>query len=201
VGNAAATQPARRVCQGRGRAPCCEASRLETDEDAWRLEESLVAFVESVWQEPDEGIWVMAWVAVDRAIKAVERFGLQGPAKRWREVRAEIHADVCRNGFDREIGSFVQYYGSKLLDASLLMMPLVGFLPATDPRVLGTVEAIQKHLMSDGLVARYQTTPELDGLPPGEGAFLPCTFWLTLPRPSRAPQGELTTPAATPAAR
>jgi GH15 family glucan-1,4-alpha-glucosidase len=164
---------------------------LEADEDAWRVEQSLVAFVESAWQEPDEGIWevrgprrpfthskVMAWVAVDRAVKAVERFRLEGPSKRWREVRAEIHADVCRNGFDREIGSFVQYYGSKLLDASLLMMPLVGFLPATDPRVLGTVEAIQKHLMSDGLVARYQTTRELDGLPPGEGAFLPCTFWL-----------------------
>ena len=93
-------------------------------------------------------------------------------------MRDAIHADVCRNAFDREVGGFVQYYGAKLLDASLLMIPLMGFLPATDPRMIGTVEAIEKHLMSDGLVARYQTAPELDGLPPGEGTFLPCTFWL-----------------------
>ena len=120
----------------------------------------------------------MAWVALDRAVKAVQRFGLEGPVERWRAVRDAIHADVCRHAFDREIGGFVQYYGAKLLDASLLMIPLVGFLPATDPRMIGTVEAIEKHLMSDGLVARYQTAPELDGLPPGEGTFLPCTFWL-----------------------
>jgi GH15 family glucan-1,4-alpha-glucosidase len=164
---------------------------LEADENAWRVEINLLEFVESAWQKPDDGIWevrgprrlfthskVMAWVALDRAVKAVERFGLEGPVERWRGVRAAIHDDVCRNGFDPEIGAFIQYYGSKLLDASLLMIPLVGFLPATDPRMLGTVEAIQKHLVSDGLVARYQTTKELDGLPPGEGAFLPCTFWL-----------------------
>jgi GH15 family glucan-1,4-alpha-glucosidase len=164
---------------------------LEADEDAWQVEGNLVEFVESAWREPDQGIWevrgprrpfthskVMAWVALDRAVKAVERFRLQGPVERWRAVRAAIHDDVCRNGFDREIGGFVQYYGSKVLDASLLMIPLVGFLPATDPRMLGTVEAIQKHLTSDGLLARYQTTPQLDGLPPGEGAFLACTFWL-----------------------
>ncbi|MGH7347382.1 MAG: glycoside hydrolase family 15 protein, partial [Candidatus Rokuibacteriota bacterium] len=164
---------------------------LEADEDAWRVEGNLVEFVESAWREPDEGIWevrgprrlfthsrVMAWVAVDRAVKAVERFGLDGPVARWRGVRAAIHDDVCRNGFDPGMGAFVQHYGSKLLDASLLLIPLVGFLPATDPRMLGTVAAIRKHLTSDGLVARYQTTPELDGLPPGEGAFLACTFWL-----------------------
>jgi GH15 family glucan-1,4-alpha-glucosidase len=164
---------------------------LEADENAWRVEGVLVEFVESAWHKPDQGIWevrgprrpfthskVMAWVALDRAVKAVERFGLEGPVERWRGVRAAIHDDVCRNGFDSGLGAFVQYYGSKLLDASLLMIPLVGFLPAKDPRMLGTVDAIQKHLMSDGLVARYQTTPELDGLPPGEGAFLPCTFWL-----------------------
>ena len=164
---------------------------LEADENAWRVESNLVEFVESVWQKPDEGIWevrgprrpfthskVMAWVALDRAVKAVERFGLEGPVERWRAVRAAIHDDVCRNGFDPEIGAFVQSYGSKLLDASVLMIPLVGFLPATDPRMLGTVEAIQKHLVSDRLVARYQTTQEIDGLPPGEGAFLPCSFWL-----------------------
>ena len=120
----------------------------------------------------------MAWVALDRAVKAVERFGLDGPVERWRNVRAAIHADVCEHGFDRELGAFVQYYGSKLLDASLLMIPLVGFLPAKDPRVLGTVEAIRRRLTTDGLVARYQTVPELDGLPPGEGAFLACSFWL-----------------------
>ena len=176
---------------------------LEADEDAWRVEGNLVEFVESAWQKPDEGIWevrgprrpfthskVMAWVALDRAVKAVERFGLEGPVERWRAVRATIHNDVCRNGFDREIGAFVQYYGSKLLDASLLMIPLVGFLPATDPRMLGTVAAIQGHLTSDGLVARYQTTPELDGLPPGEGAFLPCTFWLADNLALQGRQGE-----------
>jgi GH15 family glucan-1,4-alpha-glucosidase len=176
---------------------------LEADEDAWRVEGNLVEFVESAWQEPDEGIWevrgprrpfthskVMAWVALDRAVKAVERFGLEGPVERWRAVRGAVHDDVCRNGFDRELGAFVQYYGSKLLDASLLMIPLVGFLPATDPRMLGTVAAIQKHLTSDGLVARYQTTPELDGLPPGEGAFLPCTFWLADNLALQGRQGE-----------
>ena len=170
---------------------CARRVGLEADEDAWRVEGNLVEFVESAWQQPDEGIWevrgprrlfthskVMAWVALDRAVKAVERFGLEGPVGRWRAVRATIHEDVCRNGFDRGLGAFVQYYGSKLLDASLLMIPLVGFLPATDPRMLGTVDAIRKHLTSDGLVARYQSTPELDGLPPGEGAFLACTFWL-----------------------
>jgi GH15 family glucan-1,4-alpha-glucosidase len=164
---------------------------LEADEDAWRVESNLVEFVESAWREPDEGIWevrgprrpfthskVMAWVALDRAVKAVERFGLEGPVERWRHVRAAIHDDVCAHGFDRGIGAFVQSYGSTLLDASLLMIPLVGFLPATDPRMLGTVEAIRRHLTSDGLVARYQTVPDLDGLPPGEGAFLACSFWL-----------------------
>jgi GH15 family glucan-1,4-alpha-glucosidase len=119
----------------------------------------------------------MAWVAVDRAVKAVERFGLEGPVARWRDLRSVIHEDVCQ-GYDPELGAFVQYYGSKLLDASLLMIPLVGFLPATDPRMLGTVRAIEQHLVTDGLVARYHTVPDVDGLPPGEGAFLPCTFWL-----------------------
>jgi GH15 family glucan-1,4-alpha-glucosidase len=120
----------------------------------------------------------MAWVAVDRAVKAVERFGLEGPVDRWRRLRDVIHEDVCRQGYDADLGAFVQSYGSKLLDASLLMIPLVGFLPATDPRMLGTVRAIQQHLVADGFVARYQTLPHVDGLPPGEGAFLPCTFWL-----------------------
>jgi GH15 family glucan-1,4-alpha-glucosidase len=170
---------------------CARRVGLEPDENAWRVERAMVQFVESAWEDPDEGLWevrgsrrlfthsrVMAWVAVDRAVKAVERFGLEGSVDRWRRLRAMIHDDVCRRGYDPGIGAFVQYYGSKLLDASLLMIPLVGFLPASDPRVLGTVRAIQQHLVTDGFVARYQTVPDVDGLPPGEGAFLPCTFWL-----------------------
>jgi GH15 family glucan-1,4-alpha-glucosidase len=164
---------------------------LDFDENAWRVEQAMVQFVESAWQEPDEGIWevrgprrpfthsrVMAWVAVDRAVKAVERFGLAGPVDRWRRLRRAIHDDVCRAGYDPALGAFVQYYGSALPDASLLMIPLVGFLPATDPRMLGTVKLIEQRLVTEGLVARYQTLPHVDGLPPGEGAFLPCSFWL-----------------------
>jgi GH15 family glucan-1,4-alpha-glucosidase len=108
----------------------------------------------------------------------VERYGLDGPVERWRGLRSTIHEDVCRAGYDPSLGAFVQYYGSKVPDASLLMIPLVGFLPATDPRMLGTVKVIQQRLVSDGFVARYNTVPHVDGLPPGEGAFLPCTFWL-----------------------
>jgi GH15 family glucan-1,4-alpha-glucosidase len=111
-------------------------------------------------------------------VKAVERFGLEGPAGRWRAAHDQIHADVCANGYDPELGAFVQSYGARLLDASLLMIPLVGFLPAEDPRMRGTVKAIEDRLTTDGFVARYRTTPEVDGLPPGEGAFLPCSFWL-----------------------
>jgi GH15 family glucan-1,4-alpha-glucosidase len=170
---------------------CARRHGLPHDQNAWRLQQALVEYVERAWKEPDEGIWevrgprrhfthskVMAWVALDRALKSVERYGLPGPAERWRHVRAAIHEDVCARGFDPELGAFVQYYDGRLLDASLLMIPLVGFLPATDPRVLGTVRAIQAHLSDDGFVARYATVPEVDGLPPGEGAFLPCSFWL-----------------------
>jgi len=120
----------------------------------------------------------MAWVALDRAVRMVERFEPEGPLDRWRALRAKIHDDVCRQGFNAGRNAFVQYYGANELDASLLMIPLVGFLPATDPRVVGTVAAIQRDLMSDGLVRRYSTRPGVDGLPAGEGAFLPCTFWL-----------------------
>jgi GH15 family glucan-1,4-alpha-glucosidase len=164
----------------------------ELGEDAWRLQGLLMGFVEAHWREPDQGIWevrgprrhfthskVMAWVAVDRAVKAVERFGLKGPLERWRALRAAIHDDVCGSGFSVARNAFVQHYGGDALDASLLMIPLVGFLPATDPRVVGTLEAIQRELMADGLVMRYATAETgVDGLPPGEGAFLPCTFWL-----------------------
>jgi GH15 family glucan-1,4-alpha-glucosidase len=120
----------------------------------------------------------MAWVAFDRAVKAVERFGLDGELERWRALRALVHAQVCREGYDAQRNTFVQHYGAKKLDASLLMIPLVGFLPAEDSRVGGTVAAIQAELSVDGLIRRYSTDEGLDGLPPGEGAFLPCSFWL-----------------------
>jgi len=164
---------------------------VEASADAWSMQRLLVEFVEQHWREPDDGIWevrgprrqfthskVMAWVALDRAVQAVEKFGLDGPVERWRSVRQEIHDDVCRNGFDAERNTFTQYYGSHELDASLLMIPLVRFLPATDPRMLGTVAAIKHELMEDGFVMRYRTESPVDGLPSGEGAFLACTFWL-----------------------
>jgi GH15 family glucan-1,4-alpha-glucosidase len=161
------------------------------DENAWRLEKALVTYLESAWIEPDEGLWevrgprrqfthskVMAWVALDRAVKGVEAFGLDGPLDRWRAVRDAIHRDVCDKGYNRAVGAFVQSYGSDQLDASLLMVPLVGFLPATDERVRGTLAAIESRLSFDGFVARYRTAPEIDGLPPGEATLLLCSFWL-----------------------
>ena len=122
----------------------------------------------------------MCWVAFDRAIKVAETFGFEGPLDRWRAVRDEIHASVCANGFIASRNAFTQYYGGTELDASLLLVPLVGFLPPDDPRVAGTTAAIERELLADGFVMRYRTeaAPEVDGLPPGEGAFLPCTYWL-----------------------
>ncbi len=164
---------------------------LPPDENAWRVQRVLMDFLESAWAKPDDGIWevrgprrhfthskVMAWVAMDRAVKAVESFGGDGPVERWRKVRTAIHNEVCGKGFNPDRNAFVQYYGATELDASLLMIPLVGFLPPEDPRVRGTVEAIEKNLIQDGFVARYATKQELDGLPEGEGVFLPCSFWL-----------------------
>ncbi len=164
---------------------------IETDAQSWGLERHLVEYVIDHWREPDEGIWevrgprrhfthskVFAWVAMDRAVRAVEKFGLEGPVERWREVRDEIRAEVLEKGFDTERQTFTQYYGSKELDASLLMLPLVHFLPATDERMRGTVAAIKGDLMPDGLVLRYRSDQTDDGLPPGEGTFLACTFWL-----------------------
>ncbi len=165
---------------------------IPPDPFAWALQQSLMEFLESRWREPDEGIWevrgprrhfthskIMAWVAADRAVKAVERFGLDGPAERWRRLREEIRDEVCERGWDGARQTFTQYYGSAELDAALLMMPLVGFLPANDPRVQGTVAAIERELCEDGFVYRYsQSDDTVDGLPPGEGAFLACTFWL-----------------------
>jgi GH15 family glucan-1,4-alpha-glucosidase len=158
---------------------------------AWKFQRSLLGHLETVWREPDEGIWevrsgrrhftyskVMAWVAFDRGIKAVEVFGLEGPVDRWRRVRAEIHEEVCRRAFRPDLGSFAQAYDSDLLDASALLIPQVGFLPPEDVRVRGTVEAIERKLVRGGFVLRYDTAATDDGLPPGEGAFLPCSFWL-----------------------
>ena len=166
-------------------------SKLGSSKDAWDLERGLLDHLETVWEEADHGIWeargdrrrfthskVMAWVAFDRAIKTVEQFGADGPVERWRALRATIHDQVCRFGFNPEVGAFVQSYGSKHLDAAALLIPLVGFLPVDDPRVRSTIEAIQRHLVVDGLVMRYDSHSGLDGLPPGEGAFLPCGFWL-----------------------
>jgi GH15 family glucan-1,4-alpha-glucosidase len=164
---------------------------LRGNEDMWRLEKGLIKCLERRWREPDKGIWeirgparhfthskVMAWVAMDRAVKIVERFGHPGDSAKWQAVRDEIHAQVCEAGFDRGLNSFVQYYGSKDPDASLLMLPLVGFLPATDPRIRGTIDFIQRRLLHDGFVRRYPTESGVDALPSGEGAFLICTFWL-----------------------
>jgi GH15 family glucan-1,4-alpha-glucosidase len=164
---------------------------LARKEYFWPLEKALTEFVASHWSDPDEGIWevrgprrhfthskVMAWVALDRAVKGIERFGLPGPLDRWRQLRSQIHSEVCRKGYDSERKSFTQYFGSKDLDASLLMIPLVGFLPPQDERVRGTVAAIEHDLWRNGFVIRYPTKTHVDGLPPGEGAFLPCTFWL-----------------------
>jgi GH15 family glucan-1,4-alpha-glucosidase len=159
---------------------------------AWAIQRALMEHLEGRWSEPDEGIWevrgprrhfvhskVMAWVAFDRAVAAVELSGLEGPGNKWREQRDQIHREVCEKGYNAERGSFVQYYGTDAVDGALLLIPQVGFLPPTDPRVVGTVERVERELLVDGLVARYLTQEQgTDGLPPGEGAFLACTLWL-----------------------
>ncbi|MEU2082746.1 glycoside hydrolase family 15 protein [Streptomyces albus] len=167
---------------------------IPPSEDAWRLQSALMDFLESNWREPDNGIWevrgppqhfthskVMAWAAADRAVKAVRECHLPGPVERWKRLRDEIHHEVCARGYDAARNTFTQYYGSTATDASLLTLPDTGFLPATDPRMRGTVRAVEQELMNEGLVRRYamtDRTPRLDGLPQGEGTFLPCTFWL-----------------------
>jgi GH15 family glucan-1,4-alpha-glucosidase len=166
---------------------------IAPDDQSWAIQRVLLSDLERRWREPDEGIWevrgpqrhfthskVMAWVAMDRGVKAVEQFGRDGAVDRWREVRDEIQAEVLERGYDEELGSFVQYYGSKRVDASLLTIPLFGFLPPEDPRVRGTLEAVRRELLVDGFVQRYRHDPEVetvDGLPPGEGAFFLCSFW------------------------
>jgi GH15 family glucan-1,4-alpha-glucosidase len=159
--------------------------------EAWRLQRVLLDHLETVWRKPDNGIWevrgeprafthsrLMCWVAFDRAIKSIEHFGLDGPVDRWRELRDMIHADICENGFDPNRNSFTQYYGGKALDASLLLIPQVGFLPPDDPRVVGTIKAIEQELVRNGFVLRYSTDQVDDGIGGEEGAFLACSFWL-----------------------
>jgi GH15 family glucan-1,4-alpha-glucosidase len=157
----------------------------------WAFQRALLEHVEQVWTSRDEGIWetrgpsqhftfskVMAWVALDRGIRTAEEFGLTGPLDRWKAVRSTIHQEVCARGFDRNLGSFVQAFGSTELDASVLLLATTGFLPVTDARITGTIDAIERHLLVDGFVLRYNSARTEDGLPPGEGAFLACTFWL-----------------------
>lgn len=164
---------------------------LSYDRHTTSLIDKLLDFLEQHWHEPDEGIWevrgprrhfvhskVMAWVAFDRAIRSVEDYGYDGPVEHWRAIRQQIHDQVCQNGFDAEMNSFVQAYGSKALDASLLLLPIVGFLPPDDPRIIGTVAAIERHLLQDGFVRRYDTETGKDGLTGNEGVFLACSFWL-----------------------
>jgi GH15 family glucan-1,4-alpha-glucosidase len=157
----------------------------------WAFQRELLLHLETLWQSPDEGIWevrgpsqhftfskVMAWVALDRGIQTAEAFGLDGPLDRWKSVRAQIHREICARGFDSRLGSFVQAYGSTDLDASLLLLPTVGFLPVSDSRIRGTIQAIESDLVVDGFVHRYDTRTSDDGLPAGEGAFLACSLWL-----------------------
>lgn len=163
---------------------------LDPTHQAWAVERTLIRHLEKAWHEPDNGIWevrgpqrhfvhskVMCWVAFDRGVKAIERWGLEGPLERWRAIRDEIHAEVCAKGIDRKHGGFAQYYGLTEPDASLLQLFVVGFLPPDDPRMVRTVQNIEKRLLVDGFVCRYRSRAEIDGLPEGEGAFLACTFW------------------------
>jgi GH15 family glucan-1,4-alpha-glucosidase len=156
----------------------------------WSLQKRLIEHLATIWDQPDEGIWevrggrqhfthskVMAWVALDRTLRSADEFGLKGPLDRWRALRDRIHRDACERGYDPKLGAFVQTYGSETLDASLLTLPLVGFLPASDPRVQSTLRAIERGLVVDGFVMRYDTRFTRDGLPEGEGAFLACSFW------------------------
>jgi GH15 family glucan-1,4-alpha-glucosidase len=164
---------------------------MASDGATWALERALIDHLAKIWAEPDDGIWeqrggkrhfthskVMAWVAIDRAIRSAETFGLEAPLKEWHKLRAAIHADVCEKGYNQELGCFVQSYGSNILDAALLMIPLVDFLPADDPRVKNTIAMIEKTLLRDGFVARYENAKADDGLPGSEGVFLACSFWL-----------------------
>jgi GH15 family glucan-1,4-alpha-glucosidase len=166
-------------------------ANLELDQGSWALARTIVEHVGDVWDQPDHGIWerrgerkhyvfskVMTWVAIDRAIKGAERFGYDAPLDRWCALRDTICRDICEKGFDIGQNTFVESYGSPLLDASLLLLPSVGFLPASDPRIRGTLEAIERHMMRDGFVLRHDPREISDEIQPIEGAFLACTLWL-----------------------
>jgi GH15 family glucan-1,4-alpha-glucosidase len=164
---------------------------LASSEDGWALQKAFLAHLAEIWREPDRGIWesrgeprhftfskVMAWVAFDRGIKIAEEFGLDGPIEKWRATAEEIRAAILAHGYDEELGSFVQSYGSKWLDGSLLLIPTTGFLPPDDPRIAGTVRAVERRLLADGFVMRHDPAEVETGLAHGEGAFLACSFWL-----------------------
>jgi GH15 family glucan-1,4-alpha-glucosidase len=165
--------------------------KLSPGEADWAFQRTLLDHVASAWKQPDHGMWemrtaprhftyskIMVWVALDRGIHAAETHGLSGPVAKWKAVRQAIHEQVCRDGYDPALGSFVQSYGTTELDASLLLVPSTGFLPASDPRIRGTIEAVERRLFIDGFLHRYDTRTAADALPPGEGAFLACSFWL-----------------------
>lgn len=165
--------------------------KLPASDAGWQLQSALLTHLGKIWERPDRGIWevrgrakhftyskVMAWLALDRSIRSAEQFGFTAPLRRWRSLRRRIHENVCRRGFNRRLGAFVRAYGSSELDASLLLLPLIGFLPPRDPRMRGTIAAIERRLAPDGFLYRYDTKRTRDGLPPGEGAFLACSFWL-----------------------
>ncbi|MCW2545231.1 MAG: glucoamylase, partial [Frankiales bacterium] len=167
------------------------AAGIPLDRNAWELQRAILGQLLVVMDEPDSGLWeiraeprhfthsrVMVWVAFDRAVKDAEAYGFEGDVALWRRMRDQVHAEVCEKGWSEQRQSFIQAYGSEELDAAVLVMPSVGFLPADDPRMVATVEAITGDLRFDCLVARYDSGKALDGLPPGEGAFLPCSFWL-----------------------
>jgi len=170
----------------------CRVSGLEVDDNGWRVERDMLSHLETCWHEPDEGIWeirgprrqfthskVMAWVALERGVRSIEQFRLVGPLDRWKALRDQIHNEVCTHGFNAGLGTFTQFYGGNTTDASLLMLPLVGFLPIEDSRIAGTIAAIEKELVTpEGFVRRYTTAETVDGLPEGEATFLPCSFWL-----------------------
>jgi GH15 family glucan-1,4-alpha-glucosidase len=165
--------------------------KLAHSDTSWSLERALLEHLEQTWNEPDQGIWeirgeprhfthskAMAWAAFDRAVRTIEEFQFDGPLEKWRKLRDQMHDDICEKGFNKQLGSFVQYYGAEEVDASLLLLPLVGFLAPTDPKITGTVAAIEKMLLRDGLVRRYKTDSSVDGLKGSEGVFLACSFWL-----------------------
>ncbi|AUA14671.1 glycoside hydrolase family 15 protein [Streptomyces sp. SID8382] len=168
------------------------SSGLSTEPHVWKIQTALMDFLESAWRDPDEGLWevrgprrhfvhskIMAWVAADRAVRAIESHPeLGGDASRWRAMRDAVHREVCEKGYDPVRSTFTQSYGSAELDAATLLIPRVGFLPATDPRVIGTIDAVRRELSEDGLIRRYTADGDVDGLPGAEGAFLACSFWL-----------------------